>query len=499
MIELLEKFISLLTPKTVVGGLEISDLNLRFLSVKNKASVSLRLPPGIISDGRIKDRKSLISALRSVKNKIEPRDNKKLSAVLIVPSSVVYTQTFQLPEIAKGSIESAAEFNLKMISPLRQETTYSDWQVLEENQDRIELLAAFAPAAVIDEYTAAAFSAGFKILAIEFPSIALVRLIKEAGAAVDSERPYVILNLISEGLNFMIMKNGNLYFDYFQPWKTSSNGEREIKWSDFQETVLREVRRIINYYNTRWGRVEDLILIAPEFYERLSGLITDKLGMKVRPLSLRGYGGISVPWFAALGADIRASVSRSRDDSVSLMGTKAKVEYFRDELFVLIGFWRNIISSVLGFAIIASIGALVVAGRVQGLINERWSAVSAVAVNEQELSRLETEANDFNRRLDKISQAKSDRVDWNAIVKKILQVSGPRVSIERISIPSAGQLIKISGSSVNEASAFELERNLAGQPEFEGVHLPIASVTRTVGGRWAFEITFSLKEVFFLK
>lgn len=499
MIELFEKFISLLIPKVVFGGLEISDSAIRFVSIKSKASFSMRLPPGLIVNGRIKDRNSAASALKAIKNQIEPQAKKKTNIVFVVPSGAIYTQAFQLPYVAKDTLESAVEFNLKMLSPLRQEAAYSDWQLIGETSDQLEVLAAFAPAAVIDEYVSAATEAGFKILAIEFPSLSMVRLIKSAGAAVDLSRPYIVLNLFSEGLDFMIMKNGNLYFDYFQPWKTDQNGARQIKWSDFQETVVREVRRIFNYYNTHWGKVEDFLLISPEFYDRLAALISGSFGLKVQTLSLRGYGGVTVPWFIALGGALRADISRSRDDEISLMGTSVREQYFREELLVLVGLWRNITAAVIAFAIIASLATLFIIGRVQNFAEANWRNASGIGIDTETVDRLKMEAQQFNRLVNLIGEVRAGRIDWVAIFDKLLKVGGPRVIIERISIPSVNNPISISGTALNESSVFELERNLAAQTEFANVQLPIASIKRTVAGRWAFEITFSLKEVFFLK
>ena len=499
MVELFEKFISLLMPKVVYGGLEISDSAIRFLSVKSKASFSMRLPPGLIVNGMIKDRNSVASALKAIKNRIEPRAKKKVNIVFIVPSGAIYTQTFQLPYVAKETLESAVEFNLKTLSPLRQEASYSDWQLIGETSDQFELLSAFAPAAVIDEYVFAAAEAGFKILAIEFPSLSMARLIKAAGASVDLGRPYIILNLFSEGLDFMIMKNGNLYFDYFQPWKTDQNGARQIKWSDFQDTVMREARRIFNYYNTHWGKVEDFLLISPEFYDRLSTLITTNFGLKVQTLSLRGYAGVTAPWFVALGGALRLDTSRSRDEEISLMGTGVREQYFREELLVLVGLWRNVIASVIVFAITASLASVLIIGRIQNSAETNWRDVSGIGVDIETINRLKTEAEQFNRLVNLIGEVRTGRVDWVAIFDKILTTAGPRVTIDHVFIPSVNNPIRISGTALNEASVFELERNLAAQTEFANVQLPIASVKRTVAGRWAFEITFSLKEIFFLK
>lgn len=499
--DIFENFIALLMPKSLTGGIEISDSSIRFLSVKKGKTISavLRLPPGLIAEGKIKDYKNVVAALSAIKNQVEPRPHKKVNVVAAISSASVYVQTFQLPLVAKENLESAAQFNLKVLSPLGQEVSYSDWQLVGESQDQFELLAAFAPGAVIDEYMNAMREAGFNVFAVEFSSLALIRLIKNAGAAVDAKLPAIILNLLPEGLDFMIMRNGNLYFDYFQPWKVTQEGWRQINWADFQTTVVSEVQRILNFYNSHWGKIENFILITPAFYDRLSALITERFGLKVQPLTVYGYEGFSPSWFIVLGATLRSMLPRYRDNFLSLMSTSARHEYFQEELLVLVNFWRNVLAAVLIFTIAISFAAIAILSRVHTSLQHQLRGLAGEAFNTAEIEKLQEEAEQFNRLVDIVAQVKAQRIDWVALVEKIFRLAGPRITIDRISVPGASQQIRITGNALNEASVFEFERNISAQEEFTNINLPISSIQRTVGGRWAFELTFTAREVFFLK
>ena len=70
----LSKLLSLLRAKTKIGGLEISDTDLRFVYFKNNSleTIGLRLPSGMIEDGDIKNYDMLIEALRKLHEMIPP-------------------------------------------------------------------------------------------------------------------------------------------------------------------------------------------------------------------------------------------------------------------------------------------------------------------------------------------------------------------------------------------------------------------------------------------
>jgi hypothetical protein len=44
----------------------------------------------------------------------------------------------------------------------------------------------------------------------------------------------------SEGMDLVVMKNGNLYFDYFYPWKTIQGEDKSISMDKFKQTSWRK-------------------------------------------------------------------------------------------------------------------------------------------------------------------------------------------------------------------------------------------------------------------
>ena len=96
------KFIDLLTPSVKTGGFEISDSALRFMRLSAKGDIeqreSLRLPPGVVENGRVKDVEAFTNAARQLKEMIEPK-RKPVHIILSITSGNVYAQTVFLPEV----------------------------------------------------------------------------------------------------------------------------------------------------------------------------------------------------------------------------------------------------------------------------------------------------------------------------------------------------------------------------------------------------------------
>ncbi|MBI4119390.1 MAG: hypothetical protein HY456_00910 [Parcubacteria group bacterium] len=495
---IIENFVRLLTPQGLSGGLEISDAAVRFLSIKKGfKNFAYRLPPGIIAGGRIKDRANAIAVLTALKDQVEPQKKKKIRVVVSVPADNIFVQTFQLPIAAKENLADAAEFNLKMLSPMGKEGAFSDWQVVGETYDQLELLAAFAPSAVIDGYIDVLRTAGFNVIAIEFPALSIIRLIRESGVSVDIKTPYILLNIASEGLDFMVMRNGNPYFDYFHPWGLTQGGARQISWSDFEDTVIHEVKRILNFYNSHWGKIENLILIAPAFQDRLSDLITKTFSLKVQPLALRNYGSLPSTWFVALGSAFRSVMPRSRDSFISLMSTGVRQEYFREELLILTGFWRNIVMTALVFGIISFIFVLGIINRISASLQGQMKGFAVTTADVAELQKLQDQAKTFNRLVDLTARAEASKIDWALFFRALAKLAGPRVSIDRITVSSLSSPVFISGTALNETEVFAFQKRLEDQKGFDEVTLPLTSIRQSVGGRTGFELNFRLLPLFF--
>lgn len=211
-----------ISPPLPVGGLYITDSAVRYVQFKGDGAIrgSLKLQPGVVNEGRIKNKKALTAILSELHKRVSSNSRHSINVVLSLPIVNVYVQPFSVPSVAESNFSEAADLNAKMISPIEVEKSYYSWQRIQDDSDAaasISLLGAFVHREVVDEFTEALEAANFGIAAVEFASMSLIRDI-ESNKIVKSGRPYVVAEMTAEGLNFITVRNGVPHFHYLHSW-----------------------------------------------------------------------------------------------------------------------------------------------------------------------------------------------------------------------------------------------------------------------------------------
>ncbi|MBI3045980.1 MAG: pilus assembly protein PilM [Candidatus Harrisonbacteria bacterium] len=487
----------LLFPKTNIAGLEIKDTVLRIAQFQDgllkKAAVTLE--PGVIGGGRVKDKARLIAGLKRLQAEFAGSKEKVL-AILSVPSANVYTQVFNTPLLSGQSLEEAANLNLKSISPIDLGAGYADWQEigLQEKDGKLEVLAAFADRAAIDDYQQCLESAGFAAVAVEFPALAISRAIQALAVGIDIEKPQVVFNVASDGIDFMVLRRGNLYFHYFSPWKLiPADGElsSEIPFSEFKDTVIREIKKVVTFYGSHWeGRLGRLILITQALNAEISNFIKENFQFEVADLKLEGLPNLEAGWFGVIGSALRGKIPRSEDKLISLTAVGTEKEYWYSQIQFFIKIWRNVFIATLGFLVLL----FILADSVIYQTSVNLGKQLRVVVREPggaEVAELQAKARQFNQLVDKASVAKEQSVGRSPLFSKIIVLAGRGISLERILMDSQQASALLSGRADNEAAALAFKNALIKEG-FRGVTLPLSNIVANLDKSVSFTITFKL-------
>src|SRR3989344_5452077 len=151
------------------GGFHISDSSLLYVTTGiTPRALSLKVPPGVLRDGKIILRDEFITLLERFHEMIIPASatKKDISVVISLPSSLIYTQSFTIPNIGDARLDESALLNLKMISPIPTEAAYMHWQVIKSTQERHDILGAFADRQNIDDIRGALAQTHFVPIAL---------------------------------------------------------------------------------------------------------------------------------------------------------------------------------------------------------------------------------------------------------------------------------------------------------------------------------------------
>ena len=488
----------LIRPASSIAGLEIKDVAIRICQLQDDGSFkksAVVLEPGIIENGKVKDGAKVIENLKRLHQQFSlPKE--KIPVILLIPSVNVYTQVFNLPFLPEQDIAEAAKLNLAGISPIDLNTGYADWEKIgaREQDGRLEMLGAFANSAVINEYTQSLAEAGFVPVAVEFPGLALARTIKEFAAGIDIERPQVVLNVSSDGIDFMVLRRGNLYFDYFTPWKLiQEEGKlgREILFSDFKETIIREIKKVHAFYGSHWeGKLEKLILVTQALNAEIGNFVKENFQFEVIELKLNKFTDLPSSWFGVLGSTVRGKIPRSEDIFISLSAVGTEEDYRQSEIMFFIKSWRKVIFATLSFItvlFIAADTALLQAS--DKLAIQLQEIVKNPAGNE--VVSLQEQAQNFNQLVDKILVASTQKSEWLPLLVKINTLAKNDVALTRILADSAQSSVVLIGKAADQSAAVNFKNALV-QDGFKNVSLPLSNIVVNLDKTVTFTLNFKL-------
>jgi len=496
MVKKIFSFLQRLSSQPLVGGLEISDSAIRFLQIEGEKTktASLRLPPGIILDGKINDRQNFLAALKAVHLQlIKSKTNQKIHAVISLPAPVVYSQSFNIPIISQENIKEAAELNLQMISPISLEKAYSDWQVVNPDIGHQKgILGAFTEKVIVDDYDSCVRESGFSPVAFEFPALSLARLIKELGPTIDQDKAYLLVNVSTDGLNFLILRKGELYFNHFLFWRTLQGEKKQIVFADFKNIISQEIQKIINFVSTDFGALlEGVIIMASAMEKEVGEIIKEEFGLKTIPLRLRRYSDFSAVWFVAFGSALRGLIPRRQDILISLSSHNVIEEFYHEQALSFIVLWRNVFFVSLAVLLIAFGGIDVFFTRIQKNAKNQISALITYP-QVQEVAKLREEAKFFNESVALVSAIKESVPKWSPFFEKLSELAGNQIVLDRIFIQSLTTPIKIQGRADNKEAIINFKNTLSAQPNFRDIYLPLTSIQPTADRRMSFELSFVL-------
>ena len=494
----IEKILSVLKVKTFVGGLEVSDLLIRLAHFDGKTwrLAGVRLEPGIIEGGKIKNRDGFVSALRALRSQVfKGRDLKGKTSVIVSLSSIsIYSQVFSLPIIEGENMEKAIQLNVQMVSPMEASQAYSGWQTVGEDKDslRLEILSAFVERTTIDELGQVLLDGGFVAVAVDSRALALARLFREEAAGFDIGKSYVLLSIDNSGMDFLVIRRGHLYFEYFSPWREITDDKGEMSTSAFNTAVTRNLHRLMNFYGQHWPEpLAGVVLSATALRDETTKIVTENFSLPVTELRLKMDQSMSPEWFVVLGCGLRGMKPRSADKEVSLLGIGAAEEFRREQAVVFAKFWRLLVPLTLGLLLASFILSDLFLAQTRNSLEAR-ALPGILSERTKEYSVLAAQAEDFNRSVKFIKGVQDSSFSYGKLWDKISELmSAAGVTPNSFHLDNIDSSVSLSGVAASENQVAALKAALANDPQFANVNLPLSHIKTDVGGV-SFSLTFTI-------
>ncbi len=498
-----------LTAKEYIGGLTINDQSVYFVifapnsDKKILAKLEAEIPEGVIVDGEIKNSEALKPILEGIRHSTELVKIKNLYITLSLKSGSVYHKIIDLPQMDPKELNGAIELNIKMISPIKIEDSYNDWElmgtIVKQGAIYYRVSAVFGKKILIDPYVKILSEVGFLPLAIEFNGLSLWRLFKENNFLADEKKVFLMAVISSDGLDFSVVKSGGLEFSYFQSWQNiirispflSIEGKQgNLNQEDFLKIFTEETRKVINFYFNHFQEtISAAYLLSPIYQGDVEKIIKEQFSLSVEKMPDLGY---SPNYFIASGAGLRGLISRVDDVGVSLMMVGTEQEYRRRRTVNFVGLWAKII----GVCCIVLAAVFIGVNFFFNLIEKDFVAESnnlTIQVNQEKFNELQTQVSKFNKSLSNIVQAQQQTKDWSGFFRWWLN-NGEELGIQKFVINSLDSLISFRGWVNTEAKMLDFKDKMEAYPNFSNVEIPLSSVIKQKNGV-EFNLNFKINKL----
>lgn len=191
-------------------GLDISDESLKFVElVVTSGGIRMgkygerKIPNGIIESGKIKDPKKMEEILSTLR-----KEEGVKSVRVSLPEEQVYLFRLKLEKEGLGNLREAIELSLEEHIPISAEGAIFDYEVISEDETKIDLQIAAIPKNIIEEYLQVFRNSNITAESFELEAQAIGRaVIKE-----DDTDTYMIVDFGQTRTGIFIISKGVVTF-----------------------------------------------------------------------------------------------------------------------------------------------------------------------------------------------------------------------------------------------------------------------------------------------
>jgi hypothetical protein len=156
-------------------SLQIVELNKRSRKVGRYATI--KLPEGIIKNNIVQDLHGLSLILKGACEKLRITEK---GVSLVIPEFATFTKLLKLPKIPITDIDEAVNWQLAEFLPMKLQDSVVDWKIVTRSNENYQILAVAVSKEILDSFVAPCEMAGLFPLAVETPSLALLRIAKQS-------------------------------------------------------------------------------------------------------------------------------------------------------------------------------------------------------------------------------------------------------------------------------------------------------------------------------
>lgn len=207
-------------------GIDISDFSVKVFQLEKNGKVdkirsfsSKRLSAGCIENGRIIDKQKASEAIKEVIKKSGPKKINTNKAICSVPESKAFLRMISLPLVNQEEAQESIKWEIEANIPLSVDEVYFDWQFLNQENDKQNILAVAVAKDIINDLAETLDLSGLSIYGIEMESIATARSLIPTHAKINEV--YLIVDFGAERTSLIVTEGNMPYFTSSIPFSSS--------------------------------------------------------------------------------------------------------------------------------------------------------------------------------------------------------------------------------------------------------------------------------------
>lgn len=176
---------------------------------KVKAYTDFDLPKGIIVNDVIMDEKSLIQNIHTMLRHVKFGKLEGNYIAASIPESKAFVRVINIPVMNEEQAENAVPIEAEQYIPIPLDQAYLDWEVIGQNDERMDVLVMACPKDYIDNWLRVLKNAGLRPVYFEVESAACAR------ALISPEkrgRNTLILDMDTYRTSLIVADQGSLQF-----------------------------------------------------------------------------------------------------------------------------------------------------------------------------------------------------------------------------------------------------------------------------------------------
>lgn len=195
-------------------GLDISEKTVKILQLspqkngyKPSAFSQLDIPANVMGNHMITNEETLAEVL--MKGVAMARGLVGNSVIASIPEAKSFVRIVTMPKMDMQEIDNALPWELEQDIPVPVAQVYLDWQLVDETEDKIKILAMAAPKDYIDSLITVLKLAKLKPVAFELESQSIARA---AISPEDKEQSVLLVDMASTATSFVVVSKGVLEY-----------------------------------------------------------------------------------------------------------------------------------------------------------------------------------------------------------------------------------------------------------------------------------------------